>query len=493
MSNQRFLRPGVSGIALDLPELRVDLERWCAWVGASWGKVESVVGRSFRIPRACENVYTMAANAALKLILSHDINPEEVGFLALGTESATDTSAGAVIVRGMLDQALLAVGLPPLSPRCEVPEVKHACLGGIYALKQAVRYLAYDGRGRKAIVLCADVAEYERGSSGEQTQGAGAVALLLEADPKLFEVDLEHAGSASRYRGPDFRKPVRRFMFADYPSAGRRHDFPVFNGRYSTYCYLDQTLRATADMVHRLASPAMEVFEGARALFFHRPYHHMPLQAAAALYIQALAETAHGRAELTTFCDHVGVTMRDVLRDLEPTIMPRTTRFDVAQISVDPRPHLTTLARVVRKSDAFRAFVQRKLGLGSERMRELGNLYTAALPAWLAAGFEQALEEDLALSGETLIAIGYGSGDAAEALPLRVVDGWQEAAKRIGFRRALQGAVDLDQAQYEALHDGVEGGEALPASAPGRFVIDMVGATHSPEFQDIGLEYYRRA
>ncbi len=39
----------------------------------------------------------------------------------------------------------------------------------MYAVKGAVRYLATDGRGKKAIVVCGDIAEYERGSSGEQT------------------------------------------------------------------------------------------------------------------------------------------------------------------------------------------------------------------------------------------------------------------------------------------------------------------------------------
>ena len=75
----------------------------------------------------------------------------------------------------------------------------------MYALKNAIRYLRTDGAGRQAIVVCSDIAEYERGSTGEQTQGAGAVALLVEDNPKLFTADLDSSGSASDYRGPDFR------------------------------------------------------------------------------------------------------------------------------------------------------------------------------------------------------------------------------------------------------------------------------------------------
>ena len=37
-----------------------------------------------------------------------------------------------------------------------------------------------DGDDSVAIVVCADKALYERGSSGEPTQGAGAVAMLAD-------------------------------------------------------------------------------------------------------------------------------------------------------------------------------------------------------------------------------------------------------------------------------------------------------------------------
>ena len=179
------LNIGISGLALYTPPFKVSLERWCEWTGGAWEKVSAVVGESFRQPGAHESIYTMAANAALRLIDQYEIDPQEIGYFAFGTESSTDNAAGAVIVRGMIDRALSLRGQPRISRACEVPELKHACLGGVYAIKGAVRYLATDGRGKKAIVVCGDIAEYERGSSGEQTQGAGTVAVLLEENPKL--------------------------------------------------------------------------------------------------------------------------------------------------------------------------------------------------------------------------------------------------------------------------------------------------------------------
>jgi hydroxymethylglutaryl-CoA synthase len=88
-----------------------------------------------------------------------------------------------------------------------------------------------------------------------------------------------------------------------------------------------------------------------------------------------------------------------------------------------------------------------------------------------------------------VLLVGYGSGDAAEALPARVMPGWREAAARIGFAEALGSAVDLEREQYEALHDGrdVDGIPGFEDS----FAVARVGEINRPEFQDIGVEYYR--
>ncbi|MGD8341671.1 MAG: hydroxymethylglutaryl-CoA synthase, partial [Gammaproteobacteria bacterium] len=167
---------GISGFAVYVPPYRVDLKSWCDWTDSPWDKTQAVVGRSFRMRGPAQSVYTIAATAVLRLIERNEIDPRRVGFLGFGTESSTDNSAGAVIIKGMIDDALRAKGMPTLSRNCEVPEVKHACLGGVYALKNGLRYLALESEDRCAIVVSADIAEYARGSSGEPTQGAGGVA-----------------------------------------------------------------------------------------------------------------------------------------------------------------------------------------------------------------------------------------------------------------------------------------------------------------------------
>jgi hydroxymethylglutaryl-CoA synthase len=119
----------------------------------------------------------------------------------------------------------------------------------------------------------------------------------------------------------------------------------------------------------------------------------------------------------------------------------------------------------------------------------VGNLYSAALPAWIAAGFEQAAVRGDELEGSPMVAVGYGSGDAAEALPLHAVSGWRDAARRIGFAEALSGAIDLSQQQYEALHDRRDAADIV-YRPKNEFAIHRVGQKYDAGFQDLGVEYY---
>ncbi|MGD8860081.1 MAG: hypothetical protein PVI30_08705 [Myxococcales bacterium] len=474
-----------------VPPFRVNLKDWCEWTGNSWDKIQVVVGRSFRVPGRHENVYTMAANAVLRLIRQNDIDPRRVGFLGLGTESSTDNAAGAVIVRGMVDGGLDALGLPRLSRNCEVPEFKHACLGGIYALKAAVRYASCDAGDKVAIVVCGDVAEYERGSTGEQTQGAGAVAMLVTPEAKLFEVDLQHSGSASDYRGPDFRKPFARHFHAAYaPTTQRLSDFPVFSGKYSTYSYLDETVHAVEEMLRRLNVSAGKYYHSVHSLFFHRPYEMMPVQAMSFLYVRGMARGDHYQEQLQALCEKAGVSVDDVVRESLSVPDLYAAVAEAGPGVADPYKATSAVASVLRKSPEFRELLAQKMSMGAGTVRDLGNLYSAALPVWMAAGFEEAATKALDLVDRPMVAVGYGSGDAAEAIPIRAVPGWEEAAARINVTGALDSPIDLTRAQYEALHDGHEVPDLVYAPQQ-EFVISHVGDRYDPAFQDLGIEYYK--
>lgn len=481
---------GVSGLAAYVPPYRVWLQDWCDWTGQPWPKIESVVGRSFRVRGPEHSVYTMAATAVMRLIDQYDVDPRRVKFLGLGTESSSDNSAGAIIVKGMLDRALEASGRPPLSRSCEVPEFKHACLGGVYGMKGAIRHLALDGAGGQAIVVCADIAEYARGTSGEPTQGAGAVAMLLEENPTLAIVDLIGSGSASDYRIMDFRKPMVRFKEQNANGTHHVQDFPVFNGKYSTTCYVDETVHALDDMYEKRKLNPADYLRSLNTVFMHRPYRRMPETGWAISWLFALGRGSDDdRKLLASYCDTAGISFDALYAEM--TAQTSVSHLGSAERHQDEAYPLTVaLQRVFRGSPDYQAAVLDKLELGSEAMLDLGNLYTAALPAWMAAGFEQALSTGELKAGEELLTLGYGSGDAAEVIPFFVVDGWEDAARKIQFEKSLSPAVDLSRDQYETLHDGGVPAR-LPRVATREFVIDAVGACQDRHFTDYGIEYYR--
>lgn len=479
---------GLSGFSVYLPPYRVDLERWCDWTGAEWDKIRHVVGTGFRLLGPQQSIYTMAANAVLRLIKHYDIDPAKVRYLALGTESSTDNSAGAVIIKGMVDNALKGLGFPPLSRNCEVPEFKHACLGGVYGLKNALRFLGVDGDDSVAIVVCADKALYERGSTGEPTQGAGAVAMLLTADPSIASIDLCESGTASDYRGVDFRKPlINRNGTGASPEFV---DIPVYNGKYSTSCYVDEMQRALEDMYRKRKIEPIDHLQTVEAVFMHRPYQRMPETGWGMAYLFALTNGGpREQEELRGYCEAAGIPMDEFIAEVQPA--PDLTSFAVRErIAEEIFPKGLKILRAFRRTEAYDECVRRKISLGTDAMLELGNLYTAALPAWLAAGLEEARLRNIDLNNKEVLLVGYGSGDAADAIPMRIVPGWGAAAASIEFQKALSPCIDLSHDQYLALRDrGVITGLGYAPSA--EFVVDRVGSETTQIFQDAGIEYYR--
>ena len=85
------------------------------------------------------------------------------------------------------------------------------------------------------------------------------------------------------------------------------------------------------------------------------------------------------------------------------------------------------------------------------------------------------------LRARKVLAVGYGSGDAAEAIPMTVAAGWRDAAAKIGFEAALEAHQDLTQQQYEtpARH-----GHGARLARPRRGVRDSVDRQQrEPEVQ----------
>lgn len=133
--------------------------------------------QQFSMPAHDEDIVTMAAAATAPLIEKHGLDGIRTIFFA--TESGVDQSKSA----GAFLHALL--GLPT---GIRVVELKQACYGATAGLQAAIGLIARDPRER-VLVIASDVARYDLDSAGEPTQGAGAVAMLISADPALIEIE----------------------------------------------------------------------------------------------------------------------------------------------------------------------------------------------------------------------------------------------------------------------------------------------------------------
>ena len=129
------------------------------------------------VPPPGEDIVTMAANAAVR-VMPHG-RLEDIDHLFFATESGLDFSkASGIYVHRLL-------GLPA---RCRVLELKQACYSATAAIQLALPMLRENPQ-KKILVIAADIARYGLETSGESSQGGGAVALLLSANPRILAIE----------------------------------------------------------------------------------------------------------------------------------------------------------------------------------------------------------------------------------------------------------------------------------------------------------------
>jgi hydroxymethylglutaryl-CoA synthase len=209
---------GIDAIALAVPEGYLDLADLATARGVPAGKFTDGLGVSrMSVARAHEDPVALAATAARRLFATASIDPATIGLCVVGTETAVDHSKP---VAAYLHRLL---GLPQA---CRVFEAKHACFGGTAGLLAALDWIAAgSARGRKALIICTDIARYGLSSPGEPTQGAGAVALIVSEAPRLLALEVGVTGSYAQDVN-DFWRPL-------YSKEA------VVDGHHSVQCYLD--------------------------------------------------------------------------------------------------------------------------------------------------------------------------------------------------------------------------------------------------------------
>jgi len=124
-----------------------------------------------------EDVVTLAANAVETLLKNEDVANIEMVLFA--TETGVDLSKSA---------ATYIHKLFNLPKRCRVVELKQACYSATFGLQMGLVWLAQNP-GKKVLLIAADIARYEFNTAAESSQGCGAAAMLLSANPRLLEIE----------------------------------------------------------------------------------------------------------------------------------------------------------------------------------------------------------------------------------------------------------------------------------------------------------------
>jgi hydroxymethylglutaryl-CoA synthase len=259
---------GISDIQLHIPQPKLDLEvlvknraRAEPRLGRHLERAIKVTGqRAIRFPQVWEDTATMAAQAVHRLLeRSSPVVLPNLRHLVVGTETTVDQSKPvSAYVQGMLQRSGLEV-----PQRLSSFQVQHACAGATMSLVSAGSMMALGNRAAESgLVIASDIARYQTATTAEVTQGAGAVALLLETSPRLLELELVNLGYCSR-DVDDFFRPVGSHL-------------AQVRGRYSMDCYLASLNEAFLDHCQRVGELPADVLESTNFFVLHTPFRNMP-------------------------------------------------------------------------------------------------------------------------------------------------------------------------------------------------------------------------
>lgn len=189
------MKIGIDKIGFYTPHYYVDMNKLAVSRNVEPEKFTIGIGQDkMAIAPITQDPVTLAANAALEILNEQD--KAQIDFVIFGTESGIDNSKSA----GVYVHRLLG-----LNPHARTVELKQACYGATAAIQMAKGHIALNPES-KVLVLGSDIARYGLNTGGESTQGAGAVALVISADPKILALEDKSAYLTDDIM--DFWRPV---------------------------------------------------------------------------------------------------------------------------------------------------------------------------------------------------------------------------------------------------------------------------------------------
>ena len=204
------MKYGIEAASFYVPSLYLNIKELAENREIDSAKLEKGLGlHKMALPDVHEDTATFAAEALLKLIKDYNIQPKDIAKIYLGTESALDAAKPTATYAVQMVEQVLG---ERCFGNCDVVDMTFACIGGVDALQTCLDFVKVNP-DKKAVVIASDYAKYELKSTGEYTQGAGAVALLVSAEPNLLEIEGKWGVATESVF--DFFKPRREIAKSD--------------------------------------------------------------------------------------------------------------------------------------------------------------------------------------------------------------------------------------------------------------------------------------
>ncbi|MBC7641928.1 MAG: hydroxymethylglutaryl-CoA synthase [Flavobacterium sp.] len=386
-----------------------------------------------------QDVVTLAANAVLRLINQEEIKPDEIARIYVGTESGVDSSkpiASYII-------SLLETQFGDGSFRnCDVTDITFACIGAVDALQTTLDFVRLNPT-KKAIVVATDNAKYDLKSTGEYTQGAGAIAILITANPRILSFNQEFGVSTQGVF--DFFKPRRRFTKQQVTLQKNNPEFlgvleneflfykeqPVFDGQYSNDCYIE---RITDAYFHfkKETNQTNAIFQNWENVLMHLPYSYQGRRTFVEIYAQENPE---------------------ILLD---------KKHD------DYKEKLKTIA----KSTDYLTFVNQKIAPSEIASGQIGNIYSGSIFLGLLSTLSYHFENDSNITNKKFGFIAYGSGSKAKVFEGEVQESWKEVLEKINLFETINQSQAIDFNTYLKLHKKEQKNSILEPE--NEFVLDYI-------------------
>ena len=450
LNNFRMKSVGIDAIDYYIPNLFVDMQDLSLARDIPYEKLSQGLGlKKMSIPDSNEDTASLAANALLELITKNKINPSDIGRIYLGTETGLDSSKPISSYVIEIVEDLLSEKFGSRSfKNCDIVDLTFACIGGVDALENCIDWVK-GGSKRKAIVIATDIAKYHLGSTGEYTQGAGALSLLITENPKMISIS-NIWGVASKGIG-DFFKPRRIFNKKDifkeaasligtnpsdeevleilanngskfWNSSNKKIEVykeePVYEGQFSNESYQERIYEA---LDHFKNQKNINFLTEWSFLIFHLPYAYHGRKMILEKWIQWLEENG----EIDNLYNEVG------------------------QEDNNRKEWL----KLVSKSKMFNEFIQKKIMPGELASAEIGNMYTGSIFMALISLLSSALEKGEDIKNAKIGFLSYGSGSKAKIFEGTLESQWEETIKELDLFSKLNNRIKIDIDSYERLHN----------------------------------------